>query len=541
MMPTESRPVDGTWMVIGEGIMQVNHKPRRLGRVALLLGLSTALAVGPLAPVLAQAADGPVSVEQLPSFAPIVDKVLPAVVNISVQERQAAPIDDEGDDQDEQNDAPNSQGPNMPGPGTPFDQLLRRFFEQQQPGQHGQLPGGQGQGQRQHVMALGSGFIIDPSGYVVTNNHVVGQADRVTVIFQDGSEHQAKIVGKDAKSDLALLKIDAPKPLPYVEWGDSDKAHVGDWILAVGNPFGLGGTVTKGIISAHSRSLGSSNYIDFMQIDASVNRGNSGGPTFDLAGHVVGINTAIYSPNGGNVGIAFDIPSDTAKSVIEDLKAKGHVDRGWLGVQIQQVTPEIASAIGEDANAPKGALVAAIDPNGPAAKSGLQIGDVIQKLDGKPIERVNELPRLVAETHAGQSVDLTVLRQGKSVDLQVAVAHLDEAKVADNEQGQASRTGPLGATLTALNPEIRERLHLPKDVSGALIARVTQDGPAANAGLEAGDVIQQINSQKVSGPEDATEKVALAAKQKDKPLLLLVDRHGTENFVAVPLNEGGQG
>jgi serine protease Do len=529
--------IDGMWIVFGEGIMQVVQKPRRLGRVALLLGLSTALAVGPLAPVLAQAADGPVSVEQLPSFAPIVDKVLPAVVNISVEQRQSAPIDDEGDDQDDQNDAPDLQGPNAPGPGTPFDQLLRRFFEQQQQGQHGQQP----QAPRQHVTALGSGFIIDPTGYVVTNNHVVGQAERVSVIFQDGSEHQAKIVGKDVKSDLALLKIDAPKPLPYVQWGDSDKSKVGDWILAVGNPFGLGGTVTKGIISAHSRSLGSSSYVDFMQIDASVNRGNSGGPTFDLSGHVVGINTAIYSPNGGNVGIAFDIPSDTAKSVIDDLKAKGHVDRGWLGVQIQQVTPEIASAIGEDPDAPKGALIAAIDPKGPAAKSGLQVGDVVQKLDGKPIERLNDLPRLVAETHAGQSIALGVLRQGKMVDVQVAVAHLDEAKLASNDTGEASRNSPLGATLTELNPEIRARLHLSKDVSGALISRVAQDGPAASVGLEAGDVIQQINGQKISGPEDASEKVALAAKQKDKPVLLLVDRHGTKNFVAVPLNEGGQG
>ncbi|HVJ55260.1 MAG TPA: trypsin-like peptidase domain-containing protein [Aliidongia sp.] len=524
--------------------MRTNDKPRQVRRTAILLGLSTALAFGPLAPVLAQAADGngAAGVETLPSFAPIVDKVLPAVVNISVEQRQAAPVDDEdqGDDQGGQDDGDGNGGPgfNGPAPGTPFDQLLRRFFEQQQPGFQGHQSQPQ---QRQHVMALGSGFIIDPSGYVVTNNHVVGNADKVTVIFQDNSRHVAKIVGKDAKSDLALLKIDAPKPLPYVEWGDSDKARVGDWILAVGNPFGLGGTVTKGIISSHSRSLGGS-YVDYMQVDASVNRGNSGGPTFDLNGRVVGINTAIYSPNGGNVGIAFDIPSDTAKTVIDELKATGHVDRGWLGVQIQQVTPEIASAIGEDASSPKGALVAAIDPKGPAAKSGLEVGDVIQKFGGKRIDKVNDLPHFVGETKAGESVKLAVLRQGKEVDVDIRVGHLDETQVASNDSGgEASKTAALGVTLTKLNPEIRQRLKLGKDASGALISRVAQDSPAANAGLEAGDVIQQINGQKIGGPDEASEKVAMAAKDKDKPLLLLVNRHGTESFIAVPLNDGGQG
>ncbi|HLY58715.1 MAG TPA: trypsin-like peptidase domain-containing protein, partial [Stellaceae bacterium] len=278
----------------------------RFARTLVLLGATTALSAGPL--VSAFADTPPQAVIQMPSFSPIVDKVLPSVVNISVIEKNVGPV---GDDEDGQAVPDEGPSPGMPGDGTPFDEFLHRFFEQQGPRGFG-MPMQQGP-----VQALGSGFIIDPSGYVVTNNHVVGQADKVTVILQDGTRYPAKIIGKDARTDLALLKVEAPKPLPALEWGDSDKTKVGDWVLAVGNPFGLGGTVTNGIVSARGRSLGESSYVDYLQIDAPVNRGNSGGPTFDLAGHVVGINTAIYSPNGGNVGIAFSIPSDTAKPVIE--------------------------------------------------------------------------------------------------------------------------------------------------------------------------------------------------------------------------------
>lgn len=503
---------------------QTTIRRRPMTRLAMMLGLSTALAVGPVSLALAQGTAPPLSQDQLPSFAPMVEKILPAVVNISVVEKSnAAPVaDEEPDDQ---------QFQGAPG-GTPFDDMLRHFFEQQQQ-QHGrQAPGPQPQ-----MLALGSGFIIDPAGYVVTNNHVVGDAAKVTVVFQDGSEHKAKIVGKDAKTDLALLKIDAPKPLPYVQWGDSDHERIGDWIMAVGNPFGLGGTVTKGIVSAKSRSIDGSSYVDYLQIDAAVNRGNSGGPTFDLAGHVIGINTAIYSPNGGNVGIAFDIPSDTAKAVIEQIKANGHVDRGFLGVEIQQVTPDLAAAIGIDKDGPQGALVAAVTHAGPAAKAGVKVGDVIRQVNGKPIQKTRDLPRLIAETAAGTSVHLSVLRQGKPVEIDATVGHLDETKVAaaEGEDGdQAADTPALGMTLSSLNPAIRNRLHLGHDATGAVITHVDSGSAADSVGLEGGDVIERVDGRPVTGPEDAKTLIATAEKTPSKPVLLLVDRHGAQSFIALP-------
>lgn len=496
-------------------MMDEQKTKRPVLRLAMLLGVSTALAAGPVSAALADTA------EPLPSFAPMVERVMPAVVNISVVEKAgAAPVADE--QEQEQDDQPQQ--------GTPFDDMMRRFFEQQQRGQ-------QAPGPKPQMMALGSGFIIDPSGLVVTNNHVVGDAAKVTVVFQDGSEHKAKILGKDAKTDLALLKIDAPKPLPYVQWGDSDHERVGDWILAVGNPFGLGGTVTKGIISARSRSIDSSSYVDYLQIDAAVNRGNSGGPTFDLDGHVIGINTAIFSPNGGNVGIAFDIPSDTAKAVIDQIKANGHVDRGYLGVEIQQVTPDLAAAIGVDKDGPQGALVAAVTHDGPAAKAGIKIGDVIEQVNGKPVAKTRDLPRMIGETAAGKSVHLTLLRDGKPLELDATVGHLDETKVASADGGDDDQQGDdtaLGMTLSSLNPTMRSRLHLGHDATGAIITHVDNGSAADEIGLEGGDVIERVDGQPVHGPDDAKALFATAEKTPTKPILLLVDRHGVKSFIALP-------
>jgi len=503
---------------------------RRLVRLAMLLGVSTALAAGPIAQALADPAPNSTSSQdQLPSFAPEAEKVLPAVVNISVVEKAgAAPVADEGEQGDPGFGGPGSDGQGFPQGGTPFDDMLRHFFEQQMPGRG--APGPQPQ-----MMALGSGFIIDPAGYVVTNNHVVGDAAKVTVVFQDGSEHKAKIVGKDAKTDLALLKIDAPKPLPYVQWGDSDHERVGDWVMAVGNPFGLGGTVTKGIISARSRAIDSSSYVDYLQIDAAVNKGNSGGPTFDLDGHVVGINTAIFSPNGGNVGIAFDIPSDTAKAVIDQLKSVGHVDRGYLGVEIQQVTPEIASAIGLSSDGPQGALVASVTRDGPAAKAGIKVGDVIQSVDGKTIAKSRDLPQVIANTPAGRSVHLTVLRQGKPVEIDAKIGHLDEAKLASAEAGAGdSDDAALGMSLSSLNPALRNRLHLGREAEGAVVTHVAGGSAADGVGIEGGDLIERIDGQAVHGPDDAKSLFAAAEQHPSKPILLLIDRHGAESFVALP-------
>jgi serine protease Do len=490
---------------------------------------------GALLAALPAAGDAPAGsvADRLPSLAPIVDKVLPAVVNISVVQKLTNGPDDSDDSQQGDNDDQDQGQGQRPGPQTPFDEFLRRFFEQQQQqNRHGgpmPFPG-------QKVMSLGSGFIIDPQGYVVTNNHVVGDADKVTVIFQDNSKHPAKIVGKDIKTDLALLKIDAEKPLPFVKFGDSDKARVGDWVIAVGNPFGLGGTVTKGIISARGRPVEDQSYVDFLQVDASINKGNSGGPTFDLAGDVIGINTAIFSPNGGSVGIGFAIPSNSAKGVLEQLKTAGHVERGWLGVQIQEVTPEIASSIGMDQNHPIGALVAAVTDNSPASKAGIKVGDVVEKFDGKPVDKMRDLPRLVAETSIGKTVTISLLRGGQVVDVQATVAQLDETKVAAATPGDDAKGGKassLGLSLSTLSPDARKRLNLPKEVQGVLVNRVKDGSPAQEHGIEAGDVIVQVNGKDVGKPDDVVELVKAVKPGDKKSILLLVNRRGQNRFVAI--------
>jgi len=492
-------------------------------RVAILLGVSAALAAVPLASAFAQdSAASPVQ-KQLPSFALMAETVLPAVVNISVvRNPQAAPAADE-------ENAPEDQRSHGTPGRSPNDESMRRFFDQQ--------PGRAGFGAHERLLALGSGFIIDPAGYVVTNNHVLGNAAKVTVLFQDGSEHRARIVGTDTKTDLALLKIDAPKPLPYLQWGDSDRARVGDWVMAVGNPFGLGGTVTNGIVSARSRSIDNSAYVAYLQIDAAVNRGSSGGPTFDLAGHVIGINSQIYSPTGGNVGIAFDIPSDTAKAVIDEIKTTGHVDRGYLGVQIQQLTPDLAAAVGIVKDGPQGELVSVVTRDSPAAKAGLQVGDVIEQMNGKPIAKIGDLPRMVGETPAGQAVHFTVLRQGETLELDATVGQLDETTVASAETGGAApRTEPsvFGMTLSPLSPAIRGRLRLGREAAGAVVSYVTNGSPAANIGLEGGDLVERVNSQLVDSPEEAMSLFATAEKSPTKPILLLVNRGGVESFIALP-------
>jgi serine protease Do len=320
-----------------------SHSDKRHSFRAALMAttMGVTLALSPLAmtaPAFAQNQTQQVQSQTavpLQSLSPIVERVMPAVVNVSVTMKDGAAASDEiGNDDDESGGAP------MPGfPSSPFDQFLKRFFEQQGLGGPNAAPHRQ-MGKR---VALGSGFIIDPAGYVVTNNHVVGEAQDVSVVFQDNSKHPAKVIGRDEKTDLALLKIDAPKPLPYVTFGDSDQAKVGDWIMAVGNPFGLGGSVTAGIVSARGRDIHSGPFDDFLQLDAPINRGNSGGPTFNMSGQVIGINTAIYSPSGGSVGIGFAIPSNLAKQVVAQLRDHGKVERGWLGVQIQELTPEIAA------------------------------------------------------------------------------------------------------------------------------------------------------------------------------------------------------
>jgi serine protease Do len=455
----------------------------------------------------------------LPSLNPLVQRVLPAVVNISAQ------LSTEAATQSEQPAEGSDQ------PSSPFDQFLRRFFENR----------GMPQAHRE-VMALGSGFIIDPSGFVVTNNHVVGNADKVTVILQDNSRHPAKIVGRDEKTDMALLKIDAgDRKLPFVTWGDSDQSKVGDWVVAVGNPFGLGGTVTAGIVSALGRNINEGPYDDFIQIDAPINRGNSGGPTFNLHGQVIGINTAIYSPSGGSVGIGFAVPSNTAKNVIEQLKENGHVTRGWLGVAIQSITPAIAKSLGMNTEQPTGALVASVTPNSPAAKAGLKPGDVILGAEGQKIKSVHDLPRIVANAPIGKKMDLEVQRNGKDMTLTANIAEMQENQQQAEAQTSAhpEKTASLGLQLAPLDPALRREFRIPRNAEGAVVTAIAPDSPAASLGIEPGDVIESVDQQPVKTPQQAAEALDQAAKKGN--ILLLLNRHGSSQFVGLSVSPSPSG
>ena len=518
---------------------------RKSRAAALGFGLGATLALSPFVwaenptaaknpPPAGTAADtmtSPMALMQHQSFAPLVKRVSPAVVNISVTQNGSSEAMAEEPDQDVSPDSPNS----------PFDEFLRRFFDQNQNGQRHlfpQMPEGQA-----HRIALGSGFIIDPSGYVVTNSHVVGNASKVEVTLQDNAKYPAKIIGRDPKTDLALLKIKADKPLPYVSFGDSSAAQVGDWVMAVGNPFGLGGTVTTGIISARGRDIHSGPFDDFLQIDAPINRGNSGGPTFNLDGQVIGINTAIYSPNGGSVGIGFAVPSNIAKTVVAQLEEHGKVSRGWLGVQIQEVTPAIAASLGLQSE--HGALVAVVTPNSPGAKAGLKQGDVILSFDGKEVNHLRDLPRLVAESAPDSNAKMSVWRNGQKLEVQTTLGELpNNEQVASatggQEEDQSARADALGMHFEALNNQLRQQLHTGKEVQGVVITRVDPGSAADEVGLRQGDVVVSIDQQPVKTPSEAAAKLKEAANSPKKSALLLLNRRGVTQYVGVNLgaNQG---
>jgi serine protease Do len=370
---------------------------------------------------------------------------------------------------------------------------------------------------------------------------VVQNAGKVTVILQDGTKHPAKVVGRDGKTDLALLKIEAKEPLPYVQWGDSNALQVGDWVLAVGNPFGLGGTVSSGIISARGRDIHSGPYDDFLQIDAAINRGNSGGPTFNLNGQVIGINTAIYSPNGGSVGIGFAIPASLAKPVIEQLKEHGKVERGWLGVQVQEVTPEIAKSLGLPKT--EGALVAQVTKNTPAEEAGLRQGDVILGYNGHDIAKLRDLPIAVAETPVGQKAELKVWRDGHDETLEPVIAQMpSDLRTAENTESTGAEKA-MGVSLAPLTRQARERLHLAGDVKGVVVMAVAPDSPLAELGLERGDVIEDINQHPVATPEEAAKELAQVQHEQgnEKQIMLLVNRHGINQYVAMTMKRGTDG
>jgi serine protease Do len=484
-------------------------------------------------------------------FADLAAKLLPAVVNISSTQTIKAG-QDSGDD-----DAPTLPGnrgggggnggnggnratPDVPQfpPGSPFEQFFKDFLNRNRQGQ-GQ--GGAPDATPRQQTSLGSGFIVDPSGLVVTNHHVIDNADTVTVTLQDGTNFKAEIVGQDTKTDLALLRIKSDKPLPSVKFGDSDKTRVGDWVLAIGNPFGLGGSVTAGILSARARDINSGPYDDFLQTDASINRGNSGGPMFNMDGDVIGINTAIYSPSGGSIGIGFAIPAGLAKPVIDQLRDYGHPRRGWLGVNIQNVNDEIAESLGLDK--PKGALIASVHEGGPAQVAGIQPGDVVLMFDGKPINDMKELPRAVAETAIDKSVKVMVWRKRNEVDLDVKVGELKEdTQVASTAPKQEKPQAPintvkaLGLSLANLTPELRDRFGLAADINGVVITDIDNGGPSADKGMKAGDVVVEVAQDDVKTTDQILGKVDEAKKAGRKSVLLLVDRQGDLRFVAVKID-----
>ncbi|HKX09739.1 MAG TPA: DegQ family serine endoprotease [Stellaceae bacterium] len=517
-------------------MVHVFSREPRLGRLraaALAAGLGAGLLFLPLAGTQAQ--DAGSNLVQMPSLSPLVKRVLPAVVNISVLEKGDA------DQTADESDGGDFQGIQ---PGSPFDEFLKKFFEDR-----GLNPKAVPQPHTQR-MALGSGFIIDPSGLVVTNNHVVGDApsNKVTVIFQDDSKHVAKILGRDPKTDLALLKIETTKPLPYVSWGDSGHEQVGDWVVAVGNPFGLGGTVSAGIVSARGRDIHSGPYDDFLQIDAPINRGNSGGPTFNLKGEVIGINTAIYSPNGGSVGIGFAIPSNLANSVIAQLREHGKVSRGWLGVQIQEVSPAIARNLGLPSN--HGALVADVTKDGPAEKAGVKQGDVIESFDGQEIEKLRDLTRVVAETGVGKTATLKVWRKGKETTLQPVIAEQpanmdlvasNNGNGEDQQQATPQKATALGLKLSPLTADLRKQLKVPSTVKGVVVSQIADSSPLADVDLQPGDVIVSVNQEPVTTPKEAVAKLKAAQSSQDKSVLLQINRHGVNAFVAWSSDQSDNG
>jgi len=450
----------------------------------------------------------------LPSegYADLVEKVSPAVVYISSTHKTSVP--------EAAMRGPGETPFSFP-PNSPFEKFFKRFQEQA-PRQQGPMT------------ALGSGFIIDQQGDIVTNNHVIDGASKVQVSLQDGRKFDAKVVGTDLKTDLALLKIETDNPLPFVTFGDSSKLRVGDVVLAVGNPFGLGGTVTAGIVSARNRDINAGPYDDFIQTDAPINRGNSGGPLFNTKGNIVGINTAIYSPNGGSIGIGFAIPANIAKDVVAQLKDRGSVERGWLGVKIQTVTPEIAQAIGLESA--KGALISDVTPDSPAAKAGLRQGDVILGYNDKAVKAMRDLPRLVAETRSGQTLKVELWRNSQEKSVSVTIGDLKPDILASIEGGQGSPKGAaskaLGVHLAALNDRSKAQLNLLEETQGVVVARVDPEGRAAAAGLRSGDVIEKVGSFAVAKPAD----VDLAfVKTKSNTVLLLINRGGEELFVGVKL------
>ncbi|OSQ38343.1 DegQ family serine endoprotease [Thalassospira mesophila] len=462
------------------------------------------------------------------SFADMAERLLPTVVNISTSQLVA---DRQG---------PDFQFP----PGSPFEDLFRDFMERNGQGK------GQEQGQnapkKHRATALGSGFIISADGYIVTNNHVIDGADEISVTLHDNETLPAKLIGRDAKTDVALLKVDTKKDLPFVKWGDSDKARVGEWAMAIGNPFGLGGTVTAGIISARNRDINQGPYDDFIQTDASINRGNSGGPLFNMDGDVIGINSAIYSPSGGSVGIGFAIPSAIAESVVDQIKEYGRPRRGWLGVHIQTVTDDIADSVGLKES--YGAMVAGVTKDGPAEKAGIKQGDVILKFDGKKVESMRRLPRIVAETKIGKSVDVELWRDGEKKDITVDLGELKEEAAADNSTDDQQEQAPvqtsseatidaLGLKVANVDDDLRQRFNLTADTEGVVVTDVDTASFSAEKGVRPGDIILEASHQSVSTVDEVQKAVKSAQDDGKRTILMLIETSAGPRYFGLTLDK----
>jgi serine protease Do len=440
------------------------------------------------------------------SFADQVERLSPAVVNIST-----TTIVNEG---------PAMDMPQFP-PGSPFEDFFKNFGDNDR---------------KRRASSLGSGFIIDDSGIVVTNFHVIENAEEITVTLSDETAFTATVLGQDQKTDIAVLKIDpGDTALTAVPFGDSDSLRVGDWVLAIGNPFGLGGTVTAGIVSARGRDIGNGPYDDFIQTDASINRGNSGGPLFNTKGEVIGINTAIFSQTGGSVGIGFAISSNLARRVTSQLAEFGTTRRGWLGVFIQEITPDIAESLGLDNEA--GALVSTVNENSPAQAAGLEPGDVIVSFDGKMIDKMRDLPRIVAETEIGKTVRVEVVRNGNSIDVQVTLGELEKAELVGivNEQpkGEAESFDKLGFSVENLTAELAEELGLEDDARGVVVTEVVEGGPAFTKGLKVGDIIKRFGQRRVEDAADLGKSIAETRESGRAGVLLLVESEGRERFIQI--------
>jgi serine protease Do len=465
------------------------------------------------------------------SFADLAEKLLPAVVNISssqtVQSKAGAP-----------------NGPEMPlfPPGSPFEQFFKDFLNRNRPN------GGRGDPQQpeRRAQSLGSGFIVDASGLVVTNNHVIDGADQVTVTLQDKTVLKAEVVGRDESGDIAVLRVKSDRALPTVEFGDSNKARVGDWVLAIGNPFGLGGSVTAGIVSARGRDIRLGQYDDFIQTDAAINKGNSGGPLFDMDGAVIGINTAIYSQTGGSVGIGFSIPSNMAKTIVTQIRDFGKARRGWLGVKIQQVTPDLADSLGmKEAS---GAMIAGLIDGGPAEKSSIRNGDIVLKFDGQVVKEMHSLPRIVAESPVGKQVPVVVWRDGKEITVMATLAEKpDDATLAATDQPGGGKGGGeavkpvevsgLGIKVAPITQELRDKYQLTAEQKGVVITEVINGGSAAERNLKAGDVIVEVQQGEVTSPTDVQKRVDAAKKADRRFVLMLIQRQDGVQYIPLALSK----